>query len=93
MATRHYRSGTYEFGISRRGRYETKATFDPYRTSNPFVTIEGEFFQENGQAQAKVSGPADDIQIQIRTEGFIPVNITNVEARVMAQTNRDTAID
>ena len=93
LATRHYRSGTYEFGISRRGRYETKATFDPYRTSNPFVTIEGEFFQENGQAQAKVSGPADDIQIQIRTDGFIPVNITNVEARVMAQTNRDTAID
>lgn len=93
LATRHYRSGTYEFGISRRGRYETKATFDPYRTSNPFVTIEGEYYQENGQAQAKVSGPADDIQIQIRTEGFIPVNITNVEARVMAQANRDTAID
>ena len=93
LATRHYRSGTYEFGISRRGRYETKATFDPYRTSNPFVTLEGEYYQENGQAQAKVSGPADDIQIQIRTDGFIPVNITNVEARVMAQTNRDTAID
>ena len=93
LATRHYRSGTYEFGISRRGRYETKATFDPYRTSNPFVTLEGEYYQENGQAQAKVSGPADDIQIQIRTDGFIPVNITNVEARVMAQSNRDTAID
>ena len=93
LATRHYRSGTYEFGISRRGRYETKATFDPYRTSNPFVTLEGEYYQENGQAQAKVSGPADDIQIQIRTDGFIPVNITNVEARVMSQTNRDTAID
>ena len=93
LATRHYRSGTYEFGISRRGRYETKATFDPYRTSNPFVTLEGEYYQENGQAQAKVSGPADDIRIQIRTEGFIPVNITNVEARVMAQSNRDTAID
>lgn len=93
LATRHYRSGTYEFGISRRGRYETKATFDPYRTSNPFVTLEGEYYQENGQAQAKVSGPADDIQIQIRSDGFIPINITNVEARVMAQTNRDTAID
>lgn len=93
LATRHFNTGTYEIGVSRRGRYETKATFDPYRTTNPFITEDESYFQENGQAQARISGSADDISIKLKSDGFVPVNITNVEARVTAQIGRDTAID
>ena len=93
LATRHYKSGSYEIAVTRRGRLETAATFDPFRTTNPFVTDGDAYFQLNGQAQARLAGNADDITIVLRSSGHVPVNITNVEARVSANVGRDSAIE
>ena len=93
LATRHYKSGSYEIAVTRRGRLETAATFDPFRTTNPFVTDGDAYFQLNGQAQARLAGNADDITIVLRSSGHVPVNITNVEARVSANIGRDSAIE
>lgn len=93
LATRHYKSGTYDIAVTRKNRVETVAKFDPYRTTNPFTTDDNNYYQLNGQAQARLAGNADDISIVLRSDGHVPVNITNVEARVMAQVGRDAGTE
>ena len=93
LGVRHYNSGTYDIGVMRQGRFETITTFDPYRTNNPFVTKEERYYDPNGQASARLAANADRAQIQIKSDGFIPVNITNVEAFVAVTGGRHNATE
>jgi len=93
LGIRHYNSGTYDIGVMRQGRFETITTFDPYRTNNPFVTKEERYYDPNGQSNARLAANADRAQIQIRSNGFIPVNLTNVEAFVSVTGGRHNATE
>ena len=93
LGVRHFNSGTYDIGVIRQGRFETLTTFDPYRTNNPFVTREGRYFDPNGQSSARLTANSDRAQIQIKSSGFIPVNITNLEAFVAITRGRHSAIE
>ena len=93
LATRHYKTGQYEIAVTRQGRNQTIATFDPHRTTNPFVTDDASYYQTNGQAQARIAANADDVSIVLQSTGHVPVNITNVEARVVAQIGIDSSTE
>lgn len=93
LGVRHYNSGTYDIGVMRQGRFETITTFDPYRTNNPFVTKEERYYDPNGQSSARLAANSDRAQIQIKSDGFIPVNITNVEAFVAVTGGRHNATE
>lgn len=93
LGVRHYNSGTYDIGVIRQGRFETLTKFDPYRTNNPFVTKEDRYYDPHGQASARLAANSDRAQIQIKSDGFIPINITNVEAFVSVTTGRHNATE
>jgi hypothetical protein len=79
ITTKHYNSGSYDIGIARRGRQETKVTFYPLFVDSILSRLDQLKIDTSGEHLSKVLAYSENVEIFIRSAYPTVCNITNIE--------------
>jgi hypothetical protein len=79
ITTKHFNSGSYDIGIQRRGRLETKVTFYPLFVNSILSRLDQLKIDTSGEHLSKVLSYSENVEIFIRSAYPTTCNISNIE--------------
>lgn len=79
ITTKHFNSGSYDIGIQRRGRPETKVTFYPVFVDSILSRLDQLKIDTSGEHLSKVLSYSEHVEIFIRSAYPTVCNISNIE--------------
>jgi hypothetical protein len=79
IITRHFKSGSYDIEVERRGRPRSKVTFYPIFVNSILSRTDELKIDSNGEHQSKVLAYSENVELFIKSNYPTPCNITNIE--------------